>query len=113
MACVPERGAAAGIGRVPCACGATGGMGRVPVPTGGGTAGVACVPLGGGVVPGLGTADVRLGVVAGDCGVMGCVTAVFIAECSGTEAGRIGAVRCELCGVVSWFSSGGTSNGGI
>ena len=98
-ACVPGRGAAAGMGRV--ACGPTGGIGRVPVPTGGCTAGMARVPFGGGVVPGFETAGVRLGVVVGDCGVMGCVIAAFIRDCSGREAGRMGAVCCDVCGVVS------------
>ena len=97
IACVPERGAAGGIGRVPD--GTTGGIGRGPV--GADAAGMARVPDGSGVVPGLGTAVVRLGVVSGDCGVMGCVTASFDPDCSGMEAGRIGAVRCALCGVVS------------
>lgn len=109
MACVPDRWDTGGIGRVPC--GVTGGIGRVPVPVGGGTAGMARVPDGGGVVPGFVTAVVRLGVACG--GVIGCVTAAFNSECSGREAGRIGDVRCALCGVVSWFSSGGISNGGI
>lgn len=99
IACVPGRGATGGIGRVPC--GTTGGIEREPVPVGADTAGMARVPDGGGVVPGLGTAVVRLGVVGGDCGVMGCVTAAFDPDCSGMEAGRMGAVRCALCGVVS------------
>jgi hypothetical protein len=71
------------------------------VPVGGGTAGMARVPVGGGVVPGLETAGVRFGVVGADCGVMGCVTAAFAPDCSGSEAGRMGDVCCALWGVVS------------